>query len=81
MDYRYYRGDGLKIPPKIRRYLHRLRLAGVVFMVSGILIPLLIIVKILKSTYFVNFLAFALLLLGPVLYLVGMVYDNYVDRA
>ena len=81
MDYRYYRGDEPKIPPKIRRYMHLLRPVGVVFLLTGIVIPMLILVKVLASTYFVNFLAFGLLLLGPVLYLVGMVFDSFVDRA
>ena len=81
MDYHYYRGDEPKIPPKLRRYMHLLRPVGVVLMVTGIVIPMLILVKVLGSTYFVNFLSFGLMLLGPALYLVGMVFDNFVDRA
>lgn len=81
MDYRYYRGDGPRIPLKVRRFLHRLRPVGVLFLVGGILIPLLILIKVLPSTYFINFLAFGLMLSGPILYLVGMVFDNYIDRA
>jgi hypothetical protein len=80
MDYRNYRGDGFKIPSKIRPYLNKLRQVGVVLMVSGLAIPMLILLKILGSSFFVNFLAFFLMLLGPILYLVGMVFDNYVDR-
>ena len=81
MDYRDSRGDGFKIPSKIRPHLHKLRHVGVALMVSGLAIPMLIILKILESTFFANFLSFTLMLLGPILYLVGMVFDNYVDRS
>jgi hypothetical protein len=81
MDYRNYRGDGFKIPSKVLPHLHKLRQMGVALMVSGLAIPMLIILKILESTFFANILAFVLVLLGPILYLVGMVFDNYVDRS
>jgi hypothetical protein len=80
MDYRDYHDDGFKIPPKIRPHLHKLRHVGSVLIVSGLAIPIFIILKILESTLFANILAFVLMLLGPILYLVGMVFDNYVDR-
>ena len=80
MDYRNYRGDGFKIPPKIRPHLHKLRQVGVALMLSGLAIPMLIMIKILGSSFLANFLAFFLMLLGPILYLIGMVFDNYVDR-
>jgi hypothetical protein len=81
MDYRNYRGDGIKIPPKIRRYLHKLRPVGVVLMLCGIAIPMLILLKILESTLFINILAYTLILGGPILYLVGMIFDTVVDRS
>jgi hypothetical protein len=80
MDYRNYPGDGFKIPPNIRPHLHKLCQVGVALMVSGLAVPMLIILKLLESTFFANILAFVLMLLGPILYLVGMVFDNYVDR-
>jgi predicted membrane channel-forming protein YqfA (hemolysin III family) len=80
MDYRYYRGDGPKIPPKLIPYLHRLRLVGTVLMACGLAMPMLILIHLLKSTYLLDILAFVLILLGPILYLIGMVFDNYVDR-
>ena len=81
MNYYYYLGDGPKIPPKLRRHLHRLRLVGTMFMVSGIVMPFLMLVKLLASTYFLNFLAYSLTVFGPLLYLVGMAFNNSVDQA
>ena len=80
MDYRYYRGDETKIPPKLKRYLHLLRPVGVIFAVAGIIIPLLMLMGIVKSTFFVNFLTCAFIVLFPICYLIGMAYDNNVDR-
>ncbi len=81
MDYRNYRGDEPFIPPKLRRYLHYLRPVGMVFLVCGLILPFLILLDLIKSTYFINFLAFVLMLLGPILYLIGRSFDSYVDRS
>jgi len=80
MDYRNYRGDESLIPPKLRRYLHYLRPVGVVFCICGIIIPFLTLLQLIKSSYFINFLAFGLLLLGPIFYLIGRSFDSFVDR-
>ncbi len=81
MDYRYYRGDGPRISPKLRRYLRWLRPVGVVFLVIGLVIPLLTVVKAIHSSYFSNIFGWILLVLGPVCYLVGLTFDNFIDRS
>ena len=80
MDYRHYRGDEIKIPPKFRRYLHLLRPVGLILGIAGTIVPFLILIKILKSTFFINFLAYTFLVLFPIFYLIGMAFDNLVDR-
>ena len=81
MDYRYYRGDDLKIPHKILRRLHLLRQIGAAFSLCGIVLPFLVLIGVLKSTFAWSLLAFGLVVLGPLLYLVGMVWDTYIDRS
>jgi hypothetical protein len=80
MDYRNYRGEEPLIPPKLRRYLHFLRPVGVFFSICGLILPFLTLLRLIESTYFINFLTFFLLLLGPIFYLVGSSFDSYVDR-
>jgi len=81
MDYRYFQDDGTWIPKKLRRHLHKLRRVGVVLMLTGIAIPFLIMIKLLESTFLANFLAYGMMLLGPILYLIGLVFDTYADRS
>jgi hypothetical protein len=81
MDYRHYRGEGIKIPPEIRRHLHKLRPVGVVCLLAGVAIPGLIVIKLLESTFLINFLAYTLMVLGPIFYLVGLANDSYADRS
>jgi hypothetical protein len=54
MVYRNDRGDGFKIPSKIRPHLHKLRHVGVALMVSGLALPMLIILKILETLVSAN---------------------------
>jgi hypothetical protein len=75
-----YHDDGIKIPPIIRPHLHLLRPVGLVLGVVGTIIPFLILIKLLISTFFINFLAYTFLVLFPILYLIGMAFDNYIDR-
>jgi predicted membrane channel-forming protein YqfA (hemolysin III family) len=81
MDYRHYRGDGVKIPAWLHRHAHKLRRLGVILLLAGISLPWLILIKLLKSSFFLNILAYSLILLGPILYLIGMVFDNLIDRS
>jgi hypothetical protein len=80
MDYRNSQGEELNIPPKVRRRLWLLRPLGIVLCLVAVSIPLLMVLKVLKSTIFGNYLSFALMFLGPVCYLIGFSYDTYVDR-
>ncbi len=81
MDYRNFDHGRPSIPPRIRRHLRRLKPVGILVMVCGVVIPFLTVLKILTSTYFLNFFAFILMVLGPIMYLVGLTFDSYVDRA
>ena len=80
MDYRYYRGDGLKMSPKWRKYIHLLRYIGTGMLLGGMVLPWLMVVKILESTYFWNFLATGLTSLGIMSVIIGMVFNNLIDR-
>lgn len=54
---------------------------GFVGVVLGVLLPFLIILKILPSTYFWNFLAYAVSVAGLVLGVVGAAWQTRIDRA
>ena len=81
MDYRYYRGDGPKLPSKWARHIHKLRYVGTAMLLGGVLLPWLMVVKILESTLFWNFLSAGLISLGVMLYIIGMVYNTFIDRS
>jgi len=81
MDYRYYRGDGPKKPSKWTKHIHKLRYVGTGMMLIGVIIPWLLILHILKSTFFINFLATGLIFLGAMFVIIGLVFDNLIDRA
>lgn len=81
MDYRYYRGDGPKLPSKWTKHIYKLRYIGTGMLLLGVIFPWLMILHILKSTFFLNFLATGLTSLGVMFVIIGMVFDNLIDRA
>ncbi|MEM5774440.1 MAG: hypothetical protein AAGU05_05505 [Anaerolineaceae bacterium] len=46
---------------------------GVFLMLLGIALPLLILIKVLESTYFLNFFSYICQILGLVLAMIGLV--------
>jgi hypothetical protein len=84
MDYRYYRGEMpawmQKLQTRFGRYLYRLKAVGVGLMLFGIIIPFLMVIKVIESTFFFNFLAWGMSSLGMVSYIVGFLWDNIIDR-
>lgn len=80
MDYRYYRGDGPKLPQRFTKYIHLLRYIGVAMMVIGVIIPWLIVLKYLDSTLGLNYLSAGFSVLGGILYFIGFVFNNLIDR-
>jgi len=81
MDYRNFENGRPATPPRLRRHLRKLRPVGIFVTVVSVAIPFLTVLKILKSTYFLNIFAYILIVIGPIMYLVGLAYDSYVDRA
>jgi len=80
MDYRYYRGDGPKIPSKWRKYVHLMRYIGTGMLIFGVLIPWLIILDFFPSTFFWNFLSSGLTVVGMMSVVIGMIFNNLIDR-
>ena len=81
MDYRYYRWDGPKLPSKWTKHIHKLRYLGTAMLLTGVLLPWLMVVRVLRSTFFLNFLAYGLIAAGIMAYIIGFVFNSYVDRA
>jgi len=81
MDYRYYRGDGPELPSKWGKHIHKLRYIGAGMLVGGMVLPWLIVVDVLPSTFIWNFLAAGLTVLGVMLFIIGFVFNSWIDRA
>lgn len=81
MDYRYYRGDGPKLPSKWTRHLHKLRFVGAGMLLMGMVLPFLMVIHLLESTYFWNFLSAGFTTLGALLVIVGIAWNSFIDRA
>jgi len=81
MDYRNYDGGRSLLPPFIRRHYRYLRPIGIVLCFFGLLIPFLMVIRVWQSTYFLNFLSYIFLFLGPCCYLIGLALDGYVDQS
>lgn len=84
MDYRYYQGDKpewvQKIEAKFGRYLYRLKGVGMVMALFSVVTPFLMVIKVLESTFFLNFFSWGLAGLGVMFYIIGFVWDNLIDR-
>jgi hypothetical protein len=65
---------------RIHRHLHKLYYLGAAMMIAGVLWPWLILLRIFKSTFVANFMAYALIVSGGALVIVGVVFDNFIDR-
>jgi hypothetical protein len=50
-----------------------LMIIGTLSMVLGVVFPLLIVIKVLESTFFLNFLSYTLQIAGLILAMIGLV--------
>jgi hypothetical protein len=80
MDYRYYRGDGPKISSKWIKHIHLLRYIGTGMLLGGVILPWLMVLHMLESTYFWNFLSAILTVVGMMAVVIGVVFNNMIDR-
>ena len=64
----------------IHRHLYKLYYLGGTMMVAGALWPWLVLLRIFKSTFIANFMAYILIVVGGGLVIVGIIFDNVVDR-
>jgi hypothetical protein len=48
---------------------------GFIMMVLGIVFPLLMVMKVLESTFFLNFLSYTLSLVGMILGVIGIAFE------
>lgn len=53
---------------------------GILMALLGVVLPLLMIAQILESTFFLNFLAFFMSLIGTIMGFVGMVFWVKIKR-
>ena len=50
-------------------------LLGFILMLLGVIFPLLMVMKILESTFFLNFLSYTLSLVGMILGIIGIAFQ------
>lgn len=81
MDYRNFDRGRALLPSFIRRNARYLRPIGIILCVIGLGLPFLMVIKILQSSYVLNFLSYICLFLGPLAVLVSLAFDGYVDRS
>jgi len=53
----------------------RLVFLGFILMLLGVIFPLLMVMKVLESTFFLNFFSYTLSLLGMILGIVGVAFE------
>ena len=81
MDYRNYRGDLPELPPWLTHHLHKLRWLGGLMVVSTPVIGWLTVLKIIQISFFWYLLAGFNMFFGIILFSIGLVFDNPIDRS
>ena len=80
MDYRYYRGEGIALPPIVTKNLHWLRYIGAVMIASPPLLGLMMVLDLFDLSLFWFFASFLLGSFGNVFFVIGMTYDTILDK-
>jgi predicted membrane channel-forming protein YqfA (hemolysin III family) len=64
-----------------RRNIYRLQHLGALMMIIGPVIPFLNVIKVIPASYGLGLVSWLLMFLGGTAYIIGMVWDNLVDRS
>jgi hypothetical protein len=81
MDYRYYRGDLLELPPAITKSLHLLRFIGTLMIAAPPVLAVLMLVHIIQLNLFWFFASFLLGTFGNAFLIIGLTYNTKMDRS
>ena len=81
MDYRYYRGNLIELPPAITKRLHLLRFIGTLMIAAPPILAVLMLLHILNLNLFWYFAIFLLGTFGNVFFIIGLTYDTKMDRS
>jgi len=52
----------------------RMIILGIVLLVAGIVLPLLMVVKVVESTFFLNFLSYGMSMVGSIIGIAGAAF-------
>ena len=80
MDYRYYRGDGIELPPFIVKRLYLLRYIGFLMIAFPFILALLLMFHVLELRLIWFFVGILSGTFGNVFFVLGLTYDTYIDR-
>ena len=69
----------LKLLEFVRLNGRKVRNIGIGLCIFAAVSPWLMVLKIVRTTYWLSFLTYAALVLGMGLFFVGMIYDGYAD--
>jgi len=58
----------------------RMIILGIVLLVAGIVLPLLMVVKVVESTFFLNFLSYGMSMVGSIIGIAGAAFFVRFDR-
>lgn len=61
--------------------MHKLRALGTSLLMLGAVGPFLMVIKIIPSTFAFNVVTYVCMFLGGVFYLIGLIFDNLIDRS
>ena len=81
MDYRYYRGDGIELPPAITKRLYLLRYIGIFMNAFPFILALLLMFHVFELRLILYFVGILSGTFGNVFFFLGMTYDPHMDRA
>jgi hypothetical protein len=82
MDYRNYRGESpINLPPRLKKHMHKLRPIGTGLLLFGAVGPFFMVIKLVPSSFAFNVITYVSMFLGGVSFLVGLIFDNLVDRS
>jgi hypothetical protein len=82
MDYRNYRGESpVNLPPWLKKHMYKLRPIGTGLLLFGAVGPFLMVIKAIPSSFVFNAITYVSMFLGGVAFLVGLIFDNLIDRS
>ncbi|TAK13263.1 MAG: hypothetical protein EPO32_05935 [Anaerolineae bacterium] len=66
---------------KIHPHIYKLKYLGAAMVIFGAAGPMMILMKMFENTLSINMFVFMCIVMGPIVFIIGYVYDNGYVRA